>query len=106
MENKKAGTTEEQDIVTAGDLRESAMKCAEAGCFGIGDGVAERDKLEKKLKEYIKNNPERTFKTAEEWVRNMTPEERKEYYQSLEQKAAMEMVSPMIGLKAVEKLGD
>jgi len=105
MENKN-GTTEEQDIVTAEDLRESAMKCAEVGCFGIGDGVAERDKLENKLKEYIKNNPERTFKTAEEWVRNMTPEQRKEYCQSLAQKAAMEMVPPTIGLKDVEKLGD
>lgn len=77
--------------LTPEDIRGSAMKCAEAGCFGIGKGVSERDKLKKKLREYMEEHPELEFETREEWVRNMTPEERK-LYDSMEETKAFYML--------------
>lgn len=57
------------------------------------------------LREFLKDHPS-LYGSREEWVNRMTPEQRKEYELSLAQKAAMEMVSPMIGIKEVEKLLD
>lgn len=57
------------------------------------------------LNEFLKDHPG-LYGSEEELVNRMTPEQRKEYELSLAQKSMMDMVSPMIGLKEVEKLGD
>lgn len=139
----KMATTSEQNTVTAGDIRESMMKCAEAErCFGVGKDMDD-DELRRILKkeekqtlfisipkdeqergdfrnlaksienegrrilreEFMKNHQDFLYGSKEGWVHNMTPEQREEC-QSLAQKAAMEMVSPAIGLKEAGKLVD
>lgn len=117
------------------------MKCAEAGCFGVGKDIDD-DELRRILKkeekqtlfsipkdepergdfrnlaksienegrrilreEFMKNHQDFLYGSNEGWMHNMTPEQREEY-QSLAQKAAMEMVSPAIGLKEAGKLVD
>lgn len=89
--DEAAKNISEDAKLTPEDIRESAMKCAEAGCFGIGKGVAERDKLKKKLREYMEEHPELEFETREEWVQNMTPEQRK-LYDSMEETKAFYML--------------
>lgn len=81
--------TKQEDIMpTPEDLKESAMKCAEAErCFGIGKDLDVKDKLRKLIKKYMNEHPEHTFETREEWVRNMTQEQRK-LYDSMEETKA------------------
>ena len=69
--------------VISDDLRESAMK---------GDDK----KIKAMLKEYIKEHPEHVFETTDEWVRNMTPEQRKVYYSMEDTKAFHLMYANLI----------
>ena len=69
------------------------------------------EECKKKLREYLREHPDCLHESKEEWISKMTPEQKKEYYKSLDTFAMMEIMYPIrpsilkpIDLEEIEKL--